>query len=307
MKKLLLSLGLLLFLSLSLTGCNDDNAKAQVEEETKQDFLADIISGEITANEEAKGFTLELEVSPNVIFIDELPAKGSGVISARLFFDALEIVVPLNGILTFRAEDGSSNAYTIEILSSDYNHVTGKVIISIIQLDQDPESSQDSIELKDLSELETVFGLAFLFIDSISLCPAGTTPTYGNLGVCISDDGSIINGSSCVDDSDCPGGAATGLCLAQCYGNDGAIQGFVCGEELGGEEREIVCGFVCGDDDICGTCLDGMCTGLEGVCVVGDSGVSTPSCPPPPCECPSGSNCEPPGAPTCLLTGLISP
>jgi len=306
MNNLIISFGLLLLLSFSLSGCNDNGANAQVEEETKQDFLADIISGEINANEEAKGFTLELEVSPNVIFIDELPAKGSGVISARLFFDALEFVVPLNGILTFRAEDGSSNAYTIEILSSDYNHVTGKVIISISQLDQDPESSQDSIELKDLSELETVFGLAFLFIDSFSLCPAGSTPTYPNPGVCISDDGSIINGSSCIDDSDCPSGEDEGLCLAQCYGNDGAIQGFVCGGELDGIGSQIFCGFVCeeGEGVLCGTCLDGLCTGVASQCTIGDTGLNTPSCPPPPCDCPSGSNCSPPGAPDCLPTGL---
>jgi len=39
MKKLLLSLGLLLFLSLSLTGCNDDNANAQGDVEDEVDFF----------------------------------------------------------------------------------------------------------------------------------------------------------------------------------------------------------------------------------------------------------------------------
>jgi len=40
MKKLLLSMGLLLFLSLSLTGCNDENAKAQGDA-IELDFLED--------------------------------------------------------------------------------------------------------------------------------------------------------------------------------------------------------------------------------------------------------------------------
>jgi len=288
MNNLIISFGLLLLLSFSLSGCNDNGANAQVEEETKQDFLADIISGEINANEEAKGFTLELEVSPNVIFIDELPAKGSGVISARLFFDALEFVVPLNGILTFRAEDGSSNAYTIEILSSDYNHVTGKAIISISQLDQNPESSQDSIELKDLSELETVFGLAFLFIDSTSLCPAGSTPTYGTPGVCINANAnSIFNDSSCIDDSDCEEEFGDdSQCLNQCYGTDGEPTGQVCGEE---------CEPLSGGNMNFGLCLDGMCAGL------GMSCVNDNDCNDDPCDCASGSACQDPAEPICIF------
>jgi len=41
MKKLLLSLGLLLSLSLSLVGCNDDGAKAQGDDDLELDFLED--------------------------------------------------------------------------------------------------------------------------------------------------------------------------------------------------------------------------------------------------------------------------
>jgi len=60
MKKLLLSLGLLLFLSLSLTGCNDDNVKAQGDDDLEVDFLIDVISGAVLENTEGDVFILEL-------------------------------------------------------------------------------------------------------------------------------------------------------------------------------------------------------------------------------------------------------
>jgi len=184
MKKLLLSLGLLLFLSLSLAGCNDDDAKAQGDDEIGQDLLIDVISGAVLENPEGDDFILELEVSPITIFIDERPGNNSGSINTEDFLENFnEIIgdVPPNAILTYRAEDGTAIAVAVKLNSVVFDTLESVAEFLVTPLDQITNLSPPgtSVELKNIDDVESLFAPALLFIDSItcSSCAGDGTPT----------------------------------------------------------------------------------------------------------------------------------
>jgi len=173
MKKLLLSLGLLLSLSLSLAGCNDDNAKAQGDAEIGQDFLIDVISGAVLENPEGDGFILELEVSPNTVFIQERPGTGSGSINTEDFLENFnEIIgeVPPNAILTQRAEDGTAVAVAVKLNSVAFDASLSVAEFLVTPLNQIPNLSPPgtSVGLINIDDVEAPFARALLFIDSIA-------------------------------------------------------------------------------------------------------------------------------------------
>jgi len=172
MKKLLLSLGLLLFLSLSLTGCNDDNANAQEDTEIELDFLIDVISGAVLENPEGDGFILELEVSPITVFIAERPSLDSGTITTEFFleeFDENFSDDPPNAILTFRDEEGLAVAVTVKLNSVVFDAEESVAEFLVTQLDEITDSNPPgtAVELNSLTDIPPNLGQAFLFIDSI--------------------------------------------------------------------------------------------------------------------------------------------
>jgi len=173
MKKLLFSLGLLLFLSLSLAGCNDDNdAKAQGDDEIGQDLLIDVISGAVLENPEGDGFILELEVSPITVFIDERPGNNSGSINTEDFLENFnEIIgdVPPNAILTYRAEDGTAVAVAVKLNSVvfDASESVAEFLVTPLDMISNLSSPGTSVELKNIEDVESPFARALLFIDSI--------------------------------------------------------------------------------------------------------------------------------------------
>jgi len=175
MKKLLLSLGLLLFLSLSLTGCNDDNANAQGTEDPTFDFLIDVISGEVLENPEGDGFILELEVSPIAVFIAVRPSLNSGIITVEDFledFNAIFGDVPPNAILTFRDEDGTAVALAVRLNSVEFDAALSVARFLVTQLDRTTELSPPgtAVELSSLTDVQEAIGPASLFIDSVFYC-----------------------------------------------------------------------------------------------------------------------------------------
>lgn len=178
MKKLLSSLGLLLFLSLSLAGCNDDNAKAQGDAVIEQDFLIDVISGAVLEKPEGEAFILELEVSPIIVFIEERPGDGSGSINTKHFLENFnEIIddVPPNAILSFRAEDGTSVAVAVKLNSVEFDATESVAEFLITPLDQITNLSPlgTSVELKNIDEVESPFFQALLFIDGLQSDASG--------------------------------------------------------------------------------------------------------------------------------------
>jgi len=172
MKKLLLSLGLLLFLSLSLAGCNDDAAKAQGDDEIGQDLLIDVISGAVLENPEGDGFILELEVSPITVFIDERPGNNSGSINTEDFLENFnEIIgdVPPNAILTYRAEDGTAVAVAVKLNSVvfDASESVAEFLVTPLDMISNLSPLGTSVELKNIDEVESPFFQALLFIDGL--------------------------------------------------------------------------------------------------------------------------------------------
>jgi len=175
MKKLLLSLGLLLALSLTLTGCNNDTAKAQVDEiEDELDFLIDVISGAVLENTEGDGFILELEVSPITVFIAESPSFDSGTINTEAFLENfIEIFgddLP-NAILTFRDGDGIAVAVAVRLNSIVFDAEESVAQFFVTQLDDITESNPPgtAIELMSLTTAPAAFASAFLYIDGTTL------------------------------------------------------------------------------------------------------------------------------------------
>ncbi len=171
MKKLLLSLGLLLFLSLSLTGCNDDNANAQGDVETEVDFLIDVISGEVLENPEGDGFILELEVSPITVFIAERPSNDSGAITTESFLEAFDEIFsddPPNAILTFRDEDGTAVAVTVKLNSVvfDASESVADFLVTPLDMISNLSPPGTSVELKNIVDVESPLSRALLFIHS---------------------------------------------------------------------------------------------------------------------------------------------
>jgi len=173
MKKLLLSLGLLLFLSLSLTGCNDDNAKAQGDVEDELDFLIDVISGSVLEDPEGDSFILELEVSPTLVFIAERPSVDSGTLTTGFFLEEFDEIFsddPPNAILTFRDEEGLAVAVPVKLNSVVFDRELSVAEFRVTPLveftGENPIGT--SVELNGLTDIPPEFGRAFLFIDSVS-------------------------------------------------------------------------------------------------------------------------------------------
>jgi len=192
MKKLLLSLGLLLFLSLSLTGCNDDNAKAQGDDDLEVDVLIDVISGEVLENPEGNGFILVLEVSSNTVFIQERPGNGSGSINTEGFLENFnEIIgeVPPNAILTYRAEDGTAVAVAVKLISVVFDASESVAEFLVTPLDQITNLSPlgTSVELKNIDEVESPFLQALLFIDAIQSDADGGDVKTLNVEIALDD------------------------------------------------------------------------------------------------------------------------
>jgi len=178
MKKLLLSLGLLLFLSLSLTGCNDDNAKAQGDDGIGQDLLIDVISGAVLENPEGDGFILELEVSPNTVFIEESPGNGSGIINTEDFLESFNEIIgdfPPNAIMTYRAEDGKAVAVAAKLNSVVFDTSESVAEFLVTPLDQITNLSPPgtAVELISIDDAPTPIPPSVLFIDAIAVCCTG--------------------------------------------------------------------------------------------------------------------------------------
>ena len=192
MKKLLLSLGLLLFLSLSLTGCNDDNAKAQGDDDLEVDVLIDVISGEVLENPEGDGFILVLEVSSNTVFIQERPGNGSGSINTEGFLEKFnEIIgeVPPNAILSFRDEDGTAVAVAVKLISVVFDASESVAEFLVTPLDQITNLSPlgTSVELKNIDKVEAPFLQALLFIDAIQSDADGGDVKTLNVEIALDD------------------------------------------------------------------------------------------------------------------------
>lgn len=171
MKKLLLSLGLLLFLSLSLTGCNDENANAQGDAGVELDFLIDVISGAVLENPEGEVFILELEVSPIMVFIEESPGNRSGSINTEVYLENFnEIIgdVPPNAILTYRAEDGTTVAVAVKLNSVMFDTSESVAEFFVTPLDQITNLSPPGtvVDLINVEMIDFPFGQARLFIDA---------------------------------------------------------------------------------------------------------------------------------------------
>ena len=171
MKKLLISLGLLLSLSLSLAGCNDDNAKAQGDDDLEVDVLIDVISGAVQETPEDDRFILQLEVAPFAVFIEEKPGDGSGSINTEDFLEEFnEIIadVPLNAILTNRAEDGTPSAVPVKLNSVVFDTSRSVAEFLITPLENITNlPSPDTSWVASVEDVDSTFGPAFLFIDSL--------------------------------------------------------------------------------------------------------------------------------------------
>jgi hypothetical protein len=173
---LCVSILVFLILSLSLTGCNDDNVKAQDVPEAELDFLIDVISGAVLENPEGDGFILELEVSPITVFIVERPSNNSGTMTTEFFleeFDEIFSDVPPNAILTHRAEDGIAVAVAVKLNSVVFDASESVAEFLATPLDEitDLNPPGTSLALTSLSDIPTPFGMASLFVDSVSLPP----------------------------------------------------------------------------------------------------------------------------------------
>lgn len=171
MKKVLLSLGLLLCLSLSLTGCNDDNAEAQGDADLEVDLLIDVISGAVLENPEGDGFILELELSPITVFIEESPGNRSGTISTADFLEDFNVIigdVPPNAILTYRDEDGAAVALAVTLNSVVFDAQDSIAEFVVTPMDEIANSSSPGtpVELKKNDEIDSPFGPALLFVDA---------------------------------------------------------------------------------------------------------------------------------------------
>lgn len=170
MKKLLLSLGVLLSLSLSLAGCNDDNAKSQGDDGSEPDFLVDVISGEVLENPEGDGVILELELSPKTVFIVARPSLDSGTINTEDFLekilDVILGIVPLNAVLILTDEDGIAEAVPLVLNGGEFDRATVGTQFDVTPLDPDTNSGQptNAAEGSPLPSGQTTFGQALLFI-----------------------------------------------------------------------------------------------------------------------------------------------
>ena len=185
------------FISLgAIGGCNNDNAKAQGDADVEVDFLVDVISGEVLENPDGDGFILKLEVSPNTVFIEESPGINSGTINTEDFLkDFLEIFgdVHPNSILTFRDDDEIAVAVPVKLNSVVFDTAQAVAEFLVTPLDQSTDSSppDTAVILKRLTDVQSPFGQASLYIDSTPFCrgvcaePGGSFPLSIACLVCL--------------------------------------------------------------------------------------------------------------------------
>lgn len=183
MKKLLLPTALFISLSLSFSGCSDDDARAQVGEDPELDFLLDITSGEILDDPDGEGLILEVAVSPLTVFLVESPGNGSGAISTEGFLETFSVIfgdeLP-NAILTIRNQDGVAKAVPVNLTSVvfDAQRQTARFLVAPLEVLTGADLPDAPIELTNIADIQSPFGDAALFIDAVQIdqCAAKCAP-----------------------------------------------------------------------------------------------------------------------------------
>ena len=168
MNKFILCLGFILCLSLSLTGCNDENANAQEDEDSSADVIIAANSGEILENPDGEGFILELEVSPNTVVMEESPGNQVGSVLTEFFLENFDEIfggeLP-NAILSFNSEDGTAVALALKLQSVIYDPAVDVAEFQVTPLENvDDHGNALPLELVDV--VESTIPQAVLFIDS---------------------------------------------------------------------------------------------------------------------------------------------
>ena len=190
-------LAIFLLASFAMTGCDSD-ANGQ-NGTLRVDFLQNVVSGSLQLNTDGNEGTLQLELSPFTSFFTENPGFQAGMMSTDFFFEQFTQIfggVSPNSVLAIRQGE-TAISIPVELSSPDYDPETGTVVFTVRQIDLSPVAnlSGASVDVVLLSELESVFESAFLFIDSGTFNP--------------NDPGSIFDsgGGPCGDGANmiCPG------------------------------------------------------------------------------------------------------
>ena len=168
MKKFILFLGFILFLSLSFTGCNDENANAQEDEDSSADVIIAANSGEILENPDGEGFILLLEVSPITVVMEESPGNQVASVLTEFFLESFNEIfggVSPNAILSFNSEDGTSVALALKLQSVIYDPTVDVAEFLVTPL-ENVDDPGNALPLELIDVVESTIPQAILFIDS---------------------------------------------------------------------------------------------------------------------------------------------
>ncbi len=221
MKKIILLLLVLPLFAFIQSGC-ENNSNAQQEtieiEILAVDFLQNIISGSVGEKISANEYVLELELSPNTVYMSDLPIRTSGSMTTEKFYENFNINFPEefpNALLSIN-EVGTPSSLTFEMKSPSYDPETGilEVIVSPLEVTSDAGSA--AVDLVDVEEILSPFGQSSLFIDDATNTCAGLEQGMCSTGIgqgvdCGNDMCCFIDGQCKDESATCVGGSA-GTC-----------------------------------------------------------------------------------------------
>ena len=230
MRNLMLLLLVLPSLAFMLSGCeNSSNAQQEpIEIEILAvDFLQNITSGTVVEKVSDTEYMLELELSPNTIYVSDLPLRTSGSMTTEKFYENFNINFPEefpNALLAIN-EAAAPSSLTFELKDPSYDPETGTLEVIILPLEVTSDTGSEAVDLIEVDELISPFGQSSLFIDDAANSCAGLTEgtcSMGNSAPAAQCTGGM---KCCFMDEDCadPGATCNGGSTGEC-----SVSGQIC-------------------------------------------------------------------------------